>query len=187
MVKVTRHMKMPLRLSKTSWEGLCKANGSFGHSLVSVLWACCHNSQLCVLTAVKPSASKGVTKAMVLTTTGCTARCFQETCKRSDIQVPGKGRTEEEQPSLSRDMWDNLVLRTSNTSLFHVFVWWPVPGIPQSWPQHRWHRCSWKLCSFPVAPSRVQLLAPWNLGESFIWGTVRVLMAWGFLISTWFH
>lgn len=70
-------------------------------------------------------------------------------------------RTEKERSSLSRDVWGSLVLKTSNapaTFVVCICLLACTSGIPQSQPpgkQHGWHRCSWKMYSFPVAPSRV--------------------------------
>lgn len=155
MIKVTRHVKCLTEVKQKPLERGCAKQVSFGQSLTSVLWACCYNIQLCLTMTVNPSASKDVTKAMVVTAT-CAAS--KKTCKRSDIQIPEKKqeRTENEQPFLSRDVWDNLGLEDKQHSFVPCacLVAW-TSGIPQSWPQHRRHRCSWKLCSFPVAPSRV--------------------------------
>lgn len=122
---------------------VCKASVYFGHSTTSVSWACCHNSRLCLPPAAKPSASKGVTKVMVVTST-CIAQhvASKKTWQRWYVQVPAKKqeKTEEEQPSLSRDTWDNLLLKTSSTPTTSVPCVCSVActsSIPQSWPQHR--------------------------------------------------
>lgn len=162
MIKITRHTKMSLRLSQSfSSCGSAKEVCILAIAWPLVLCACCHNSQLCLSLTVKLGASKDVTKAMVLTATCITQYiASKKTCKGWYVQVPAKKqeRTEEEQPFLSPNVWDNLVLRTSNTPTTFVpcvsLVAW-TSGIPQNWLQHRWHRCSWILCSFPVAPSRV--------------------------------
>lgn len=72
----------------------------------------------------------------------------KKTCKDLYVRVPAKKqeRAEEERPFLFRDVWDNLVLRTSNTPTTFVPCVSLVActsGIPQNWLQHRWHRCSW--------------------------------------------
>lgn len=157
MIKVTRHMKMPLRLRRDLLRSIKQA------CLLAIAW-----SLSCGPVVTAASFASLWQWSPVQAKVSQKPRCCLPHVLHSTLlpRKPVRGQTSRSLKKAGEDRGGAAlpvqggVGQPDLKDKQHSFV--PcvclvacTSGIPQSWPQHRWHRCSWKLCSFPVAPSRV--------------------------------